>query len=311
MEKRIKYSVVIPVFNSARIVEETVDAVVTFFEESKLEYEIVLANDGSKDDSWKIISSKAEEKPGIIAINLIKNYGQHTAVYCGMQNCTGDFVITIDDDMQNPPGEIIHLINKSAEGYDVVFGRFKQKKHSKVRVWGSSLIKLVNQKVFNCPKDIVPTNFRLIRRDVVERILDYQTLYPYITGLVLMFSSSPANVLVDHQERVIGKSNYNFRRILSLVFRILFNYSAWPLRVVSMGGFIVSGLSFMTGLYLVARKAFHQVQVEGWTGIMVLLSLMGGTIIFILGMLGEYIMHILQQVSNRQIYHIKEVVRNA
>jgi len=307
----MKYSVVIPVYNSATIVGRTIDDVVDFFDKQQLSYELILVNDGSQDMSWDVIQSKAKDGYNIIAINLLRNYGQHTAMYCGLKHSNGDFVITIDDDLQNPPQEMIHLIHKSLEGYDLVFGRFKQKRHSSVRVWGSSLIRLVNQRIFFCPPDLVPTNFRLIRRDVVERILQFQTFYPYITGLVLMFATNATNVWVEHRERPEGKSNYNLTRIISLVFRILFNYSSWPLRVVTSIGFVVSLFSFLIGLYLMARKLLDQVQLEGWTGIMVLLSFLGGLIIFILGMLGEYLIRILQQVSHQQNYHIKEVVKNA
>jgi polyisoprenyl-phosphate glycosyltransferase len=179
-----------------------------------------------------------------------------------------------------------------------------------VRRFGSSIIRLINNRVFHCPRGIVPTNFRLIRRDVVERILQYHTSYPYITGLVLMFSNNPANVLVEHRERPEGKSNYNLVRILSLVARILFNYSVWPLRLVSTAGILISFVSFIIGLVLIANKLLDKVAVEGWTGMMVMLAFFNGVVILILGMLGEYTARILQQISSSAIYHVKEIVGN-
>jgi glycosyltransferase involved in cell wall biosynthesis len=240
----------------------------------------------------------------------MRNYGQHTALYCGLKYSTGGCVITIDDDLQNPPEEMIHLIDKVNEGHDLVFGQFRQKKHSGVRRFGSSIIRLINNRVFHCPRGIVPTNFRLIRRDVVERILQYHTSYPYITGLVLMFSNNPANVLVEHRERPEGKSNYNLVRILSLVARILFNYSVWPLRLVSTAGILISFVSFIIGLVLIANKLLDKVAVEGWTGMMVMLAFFNGVVILILGMLGEYTARILQQISSSATYHVKEIVGN-
>jgi glycosyltransferase involved in cell wall biosynthesis len=305
-----KYSVVIPVYNSAGIVGRVVDQTAAFFTGHVWDYEIILVNDGSRDQSWEVISQKAGENPHVIAINLMRNYGQHTAVYCGFEHSSGDYVITIDDDLQNPPEEIIHLINKIGEGYDTVFGRFKQKRHSNVRNLGSYGIRLINNRIFHCPKDIVPTNFRLIRREVIDRILQYHTAYPYITGLVLMFSSRPGNAWVEHREREEGKSNYNFYKIMSLVLRILFNYSVLPLRFVTSIGFVISLLSFVAGILLIINKLLQNVQMEGWTGIMVMLAFFNGMIILLLGMLGEYTVRILQQISTKEIYHTKEVVEH-
>jgi glycosyltransferase involved in cell wall biosynthesis len=306
----LKYSIVIPVYNSARIVEQVIDQTMDLFEKQGWDYEIILVNDGSRDQSWEVISKKAKVCPPVTAVNLMRNYGQHTAVYCGFRFSSGDYVITIDDDLQNPPEEIIHLIDKLKDGHDLVFGRFRQKKHSGVRNIGSHIIRLINNRVFRCPPDIIPTNFRLIRRDVIDRILQYHTSYPYITGLVIMFSNNPANVWVEHRERLEGRSNYNLYKILSLVARILFNYSVWPLRLVSSAGFLISFLSFLVGVILIFNKLLDKVQVEGWTGLMVMLAFFNGMVILILGMLGEYTARVLQQISSSEIYHVKDIAKH-
>ncbi|NOH04656.1 MAG: glycosyltransferase family 2 protein [Chloroflexi bacterium] len=304
-----KYTIVIPVYNSSSIIGKVVEHTVKFFEQHSWNYEIILINDGSRDQSWSVISEQASRYPYITAINLMRNYGQHTAVYCGFKYSSGDYVITIDDDFQNPPEEIIHLIEKMQTGHDVVFGRFKQKKHSIIRRIGSHVIRFINNNIFNCPPEIIPTNFRLIHRDVVNRILQYRTAYPYITGLVLMFSHNPANAWVEHREREEGKSNYSLIKILSLVSRILFNYSVWPLRVVSTAGFFVSFAGFFGGAILIVNKLFNKAIVEGWTGLMVMLAFLNGVTILMLGMLGEYTVRILQQISVNEIYHVKDIIR--
>jgi polyisoprenyl-phosphate glycosyltransferase len=305
-----KYSVVIPVYNSASIVGRVIEQTMEFFEKYQWDYEIILVNDGSRDNSWNVISGKANIHSQVTSINLMRNYGQHTAVYCGFQHSSGDYVITIDDDLQNPPEEIIHLIEKVKDGHDVVFGRFKHKQHSGVRNVGSYIVRLINNKVFVCPSGIIPTNFRLIRRDVVDRILQYRTAYPYITGLVLMFSNNPGNAWVEHHERIDGKSNYNLYKILSLVARILFNYSVLPLRFVSMGGIFISFISFLAGVVLIINKLLNNILVEGWTGLMVMLAFFNGVIILILGMLGEYTVRILQQISSDKNYHVKDIIKH-
>jgi len=306
--KEAKYSVVIPVYNSAHTVALVVDQVADFFGRERTEYEIVLVNDGSRDASWDVLKTTATGDARIIAVNLLQNYGQHTALYCGFQYCTGERVITLDDDLQNPPAEIGRLIEKADEGHDVVFGRYRQKRHPWGRVMGSLLIRQINRRIFHCPRELVPTNFRLIQRDVIDRMLQYQTAYPYITGLTLMFAANPANVWVEHLERPGGKSNYTLRRILSLVARILFNYSLWPLRFVSTAGLIISFASFLIGLGIIYVRVFRGFSVEGWAGIMVMLSFFNGVTVLMLGMLGEYTARILRQVSSKQAFHVKEVI---
>lgn len=305
-----KYSVVVPVYNSANIVGKTIDRIVAFLENHALDYELILVNDHSSDESWMVVQEKALKNRQIIAINLLNNYGQHTALLCGFQKSTGDFVITLDDDLQNPPEEIIHLISKINEGYDLVFGRFRQKQHVFYRRLGSILINLVNERIFHKPQDLVCTNFRIIRRDVVDRICSYRTTYPYITGLALLFSDNPANVWVEHHKRLIGKSNYNLFKIIELVMRILFNYSTFPLRMVSLMGLIISGLSFFLGIFYFGRAVFVGTSVPGWATTIILLSFFNGMTLLILSMLGEYTMRLLNQMSYLSAYEIKEIIAN-
>jgi glycosyltransferase involved in cell wall biosynthesis len=304
----VKISAVIPVFNSEALVGQTVDRTVACFEKHGLCYEILLINDGSPDKSWEIVRNKARANPHIVAINLLRNYGQHTAMFCGLQHSRGDFVITLDDDLQNPPEEMIHLIDKAKEGHDVVFGRFRQKQHAPYRRLGTRIIGVINERIFHKPPALVLSNFRLIRRDVVNRICGYQTNYPYIQGLVLMFATNPANVLVEHAERPIGKSNYNFIRIARLVMAILFNYSSVPLRIVSTIGIAVSVLSLGLGLLYFLRALVIGTTVPGWTSVVVLLSLLNGISMLMIGMLGEYLVRLLNQLSQTERYHIREII---
>jgi glycosyltransferase involved in cell wall biosynthesis len=309
-ENTYKYSAVIPVFNSEAIVGDTIDRTVAFFEAHRFDYELIMVNDGSADGSWEVVRARAEANPHIIAIDLLRNYGQHNAVFCGLQHSTGDYAITLDDDLQNPPEEIIHLIEQILEGYDVVFGRFRIKEHVGYRRAGSRVIALVNRRVFHYPKDLAITNFRIIHRDVVERMINYRTSYPYIQGLALMFSSKRANVWVEHQPRPVGKSNYNWWRIGSLVMRILFNYSAFPMHAVTTIGVIVSVFSLLLGLFFVLRAVFVGVSVPGWTTVVVLLSFFNGINLIIMSMLGEYIIRLVNTVSSKESYHIRQIVRS-
>ena len=299
------YSIVIPVYNSERIVGETIDRVVDTFTRAGLKFELILVNDGSPDGSWEVIADRARRLPGVVALDLLKNYGQHYANLAGLAEATGDYVITMDDDLQNPPEEALRLIDKAVTGgHEVVFAEFAQKAAPGFRRIGSRLIGQVNRRIFGQPADLVVSNFRILRRDVVDRILGSRTAYPYLTGQALMFSGDRANVTVRHDPRPVGRSNYNLGRILKLVVTILFSYSSWPLRAAALLGFTVSALSFLLGGVLVIRALVRDDGVPGWTSIMVLLSVFAGTIIALLSMIGEYVVRTLNTVSSSEAYHV-------
>ena len=302
------YSVVIPVYNSEAIVGETVRRVEEVFEGAGLRYEIVLVNDGSPDRSWTVISELARTRPEVVALNLLKNYGQHHANLAGFMESHGDYVITMDDDLQNPPDQVLLLIDAALQGHDVVFGKFERKQAAGYRQLGSRLISMVNRRVFGQPDDLAVSNFRILRRDVVDRICASRTAHPYVTGQALIFSNNPSHVSVRHDLRTVGKSNYSLARILRLVLTILFSYSSFPLRAAALGGFGLAGLSFLLGVFYLVRGLTDETHVQGWTTIVVLLSAFNGFIIAMLSMLGEYVVRTLNAVSVQQSYHVIERV---
>jgi polyisoprenyl-phosphate glycosyltransferase len=302
------YSIVIPVFNSEPIVGETIDRIVDVFTGAGLRYELILVNDGSSDHSWQVISERAARLPNVVALNLMRNYGQHYANLAGITEATGDYVITMDDDLQNPPDQALVLIDAAMAGHEVVFGQFEQKQAGGVRRLGSKLIGIMNNRIFGKPADLVVSNFRILRRDVVDRIVGSRTSFPYITGQALMFSGDRANVLVRHDPRPVGKSTYNLVRILRLVLTILFSYSSWPLRAAAALGFAIAGLSFLLGGVLVTRGLLRDSVVPGWTSTMVLVSMFAGFIIALLSMIGEYVVRTLQTVSTEETFHVVQRV---
>lgn len=302
---RFRYSIVMPVYNSQDIVGTTIDQVVQTFTDAGLDFELICVNDGSPDDSWRVISERADQIPGVLALDLMKNYGQHYANLAGFTEATGDYVITLDDDLQNPPDQALLLIEQAVTGgHEVVFGQFEQKQAGVTRRIGSALIGRINRRVFGQPPDLVVSNFRILRKDVVDRIVASRTAYPYITGQALLMSRDRANVSVRHDPRPIGKSNYNLTRIVALVLTILFSYSSWPLRSAAVLGFAISGLSFLLGGFLIVRALVTETAVPGWTSIMVLLSLFAGVIIALLSMIGEYVVRTLTTVSHDASFHV-------
>ncbi len=305
-----KFCAVIPVYNSASIIRNTIARTVAAFEEHDINYEIVAVNDCSHDASWQILTDLAAKNPRLTVIDLVRNAGQHAALICGIQNSDADYYITLDDDLQNPPEEIIHLIEKALEGYDFVCGRFHQKKHSLYRRLGSRLIHLMNERIFGKPKDYALTNFRIIERSLAERIVAYRTPYPYISGLAISLAANIGNVDVEHHERAQGKSNYSLAKILRMVLTILFNYSSFPLRVLCGLGVAVSTLSFMLGAYFMIQALCRHVSVPGWTTIVVLMSFYNAFLALMLGMIGEYLIRILNTTSEQRCFHVREIVKH-
>lgn len=303
------YSVVIPVYNSEAVVAKTVTLVRKFFQSQALRFEIILVNDGSKDRSWAVISDLAREFPEVVAINLLKNYGQHHANMCGFREAKGEYVITMDDDLQNPPEEIGKLIETIMNGYDLVIGRFESKKHAFSRRMGSHLVGWLNRKIFDVKEDLILTNFRIIRRDVVDRICRDKSFSPYIPGLILKYSSNRRNVLVRHQQRLVGASNYNWRRIARLMANILFNHSSIPLRFCAAFGFVVASISFFLSAFYLLQALVEGTKAPGWATLVILMSFFNGVLILLMSVIGEYLIRVLREVGTQSCYEISEVVR--
>ena len=302
-------SVVIPVFNSADLVSATVDELRDELDRVGQAFELVLVDDGSEDDSWSVISALATDDERITVIRLLRNYGQHSAMLCGLRATTGEWVVTMDDDGQNPPTEIAPLLEAAVDGdHDVVFGRFHAPQKSFTRRLGSRAINRINTRVFGKPPHLAVSNFRLLHRRVVDRITASTTPYPYLTGQALKYSTNPGNLDVDHRPRAVGDSNYTLVRIIRLVLTIMFSYSAAPVHVMALVGLIVSIGAFVLGSVYLVTAIVSGTNVEGWASVAVLLSFLNGVAILMLSMLAEYTVRILTQLSDSQPYQVAQRV---
>lgn len=308
LEKNLMLSVIIPVYMSEKILKHTVDQTLNTLNSIGIKYEILLIDDGSIDNTWQVAKSCAKNFENVKAIKLIKNYGQHTAIYCGISHAKGKYIVTMDDDLQNPPEEIIKLLTKAEEGYDLVFANFEEKKHANYRKFGTRIINLLNKKIFNKSDEIKLTNFRIFTKDVADRLLLYRVYEPYIQGLLLMHATKIANITTKHEARRVGKSNYSLSKIITLVCRLLFNYSSYPLKFLSISGGIIALVSFIWGFVIILKQLFIGSQVEGWTTLVTLLAFLNGFIILLLGVLGEYLIRLIKTVSRNEPYHVEELV---
>jgi glycosyltransferase involved in cell wall biosynthesis len=299
------YSVVIPVYRSAPILPTLLERLDQFFATHPASHEIIFVNDGSPDESWEVLRRLKGSRHDVVIIDLMRNYGQHSAVLCGFEHARGDFVITMDDDLQNPPEEMRHLMRAIDEGHDVVFGAFHQKMHGAIRRAGSRVVDWLNRKLFHKPPDLVLTNFRILRREVVDAVADSRSSFPYIPGLILLNAKAFANVPVEHHPRQQGRSNYGVRQILELVWRIVFNYSAFPLRLLCGIGLVMSLVSFLISGFYLTKNLVAGIRVPGWTTLIVLMSFYQGLILLIFAAIGEYVVRIVNDVSGPRAYRVR------
>ena len=304
--KSSEYSVVVPVYNSEDSLYELCQRISQVFNGIGRTYEIILVDDSSADNSWQIMKELKKKDKNIKIIQLMKNFGQHNAVICGFHHVTGKYVITIDDDLQNPPEEIPKLINKIKEGFDVVIGAQEVKQDSIFKNLGSFFIRYLNTKIFNKPKDLKLSSFRIITRAVVDEIKILKTPYPYISGMILSLTRNLANVTVKHDKRKYGSSTYNITKLIKLAFNLIINYSSLPLKFFTFIGIIVSAASFCMGLYFILKKLIVGIPVPGWTSVVFLLSFFNGLLLIILSIIGEYLARIINEVSNCQQFVIRE-----
>ena len=301
-------SIIIPVFNSEDTLEEVITRIVKVMNSEELSYEIILIDDASTDNSWEKVINLAKKNQNIIGLQLLKNSGQHSANLCGFRHSKNDIIITMDDDLQNPPEEIPKLIKLIVEGNDLVYGQFSSKKHNLFRSIGSKVINKLNKKIFNIKSDVSLSNFRAIDRRIIDLVCAENHFKPYIPGLILKYSQNIGGISVQHDERRIGKSNYTLRKLVSLVFDLLFQHSTIPLRITSIIGLLSSFFVFIFGIYTFYRAIAQGVDVPGWASIAILLSLSSGLIILIMSVIGEYLIRILNQVSHQDTYKISRMV---
>ncbi len=310
MNSAPKYSVIIAVYNSKSTLALVVNEVLNFFKRLDATFEIILVNDGSQDGSWNIAEQLCADFPQVVAIDLTRNCGQHTALFCGFQFARGQAAITLDDDLQNPAGEISKLISKAAEGYDLVLGRYAVKQHSLYRRIGSRVIQRLLEKIFNKPRDLVMTNFRLVDRSIVDRVKVFRGLNPYLPGLIFAASARAANVTVEHRPSEQLRSRYTLLTLLELVGRLLFQYSIFPLRVLVLIGGAISVAAFSLSSFFFIRGCIYPSRAVGWTSLVVLISFFSGFIILLLWVLGEYLLRVVSYLNHPEPYFVRKLIRN-
>ena len=306
-------SFVIPCYRSSQtlpsVIQEIKDTMKTL---KNYEYEIVLVNDSSPDDTFCVITGLCRENDNITGINLARNFGQHAALMAGFHYVKGDVVVCLDDDGQTPACEVGRLLAGIEEGADVVYAKYNHKHHSGFRNFGSHVNEVMTRIMLGKPKDLYVSSYFAAKRFVVDEMIRYEYAYPYVIGLVLRTTKNIVNVEIDHRDRQAGESGYTLKKLLGLWFNGFTAFSVKPLRVATVTGTICALCGFAYGIYTIIKKIFIQPPdlVIGFSALMSVIVFMGGMLMLMLGRVGEYMGRMYVSMNNSPQYVIREIVGN-
>ncbi|MBQ4529125.1 MAG: glycosyltransferase family 2 protein [Lachnospiraceae bacterium] len=285
-----KVSFVIPCYGSEHTIETVTQQIKAVMGTRKeYDYEIILVNDYSPDNVWSVITRLCQEDGHIRAVKLAKNFGQHSALMAGYTFVTGDYIATLDDDGQTPAEEVFKLIDKVKEGYDVAYGYYAERKDNIFRKFGTLMNNKMLETMIEKPKNIHLTSYFVAKRYIVEEITKYQNPYPYIWGLVLRTTRNIVNVEINHQERKEGKSGYTFAKLINLWMNGFTAFSVKPLRIATGVGAVTSVLGVAFIIFTIVKKLLNPELVPGYSSLMAVLLFIGGMLMVMLGLIGEYV----------------------
>ncbi len=301
------YSIVVPVYKGEHSLKELCYRIDNTFENVEGDYEVILVDDGSPDNTWQIMKSLRTKDQKIKIIRLTRNYGQHNAIMCGFRHAFGDYVITMDSDLQNPPEEIPKMIQamESSE-CDMVYGLPEKKQHPFMRNIASILNQKILSVVFKRDASQRTSGFRLIRHQVLSHILQDHTPNPNIGSMISMATDRTSSIYVAHDKRAHGSTTYTFDKLLRHFLNGILYYTAIPLRTVSYLGIMSAFLSVTLSCYYFIRYLLGKISVPGWTTVVLLLLFFSGMVMFSLGIIGEYLLRIIQEVRGNPQYLIRE-----
>lgn len=304
-----KISFVIPCYHSEHTIESVVEEInMTMSDHVQDCYEIILINDGSPDATFTKIKELCSKHRNIIGVSMAKNFGQHAALMAGFRLASGDYIVCLDDDGQTPADEVYKLLDKVEEGYDVVYAAYPHKKHSIFRNFGSLVNSKMTEWMLNKPKELYISSYFAAKKFVIDEMTRYTNPYPYVIGLVLRTTNNVTCVEVTHREREKGASGYTFHKLLALWINGFTAFSVKPLRVATFMGMFSAVCGFVYAIWVIIHKIINPVAPMGWTSTIIILLILGGMILFVLGLIGEYIGRMYISMNNAPQYVIKEVL---
>jgi undecaprenyl-phosphate 4-deoxy-4-formamido-L-arabinose transferase len=298
-------SIIIPVYYAEKTLSELVLRLQSVLPSLFSQYELLLVNDGSRDGSWEIISALAKRHSWIHGINLMRNYGQHNAILCGIRQVKYDTIITMDDDLQHPPEEIHKLLEKLDEGFDVVYGSPEQEVHSIWRNLASQLTKLALQGTMGAQTARKVSAFRAFRTLVTQAFQSYQNSYVNIDVLLTWGTDLFTSVPVRHDPRYAGESRYTFRKLMVHAINMVTGFSVLPLQIASWMGFAFALFGGLVLVYVIGRYLIQGGSVPGFPFLASTIAIFSGVQLFALGIIGEYLSRMHFRLMDRPPYLVR------
>ena len=307
MSKKL-VSFVIPCYRSEQTLESVINEIDETMAGMDYDYEIILVNDGSPDNTWgkiqEIAGKRTDER--VFGITFAKNFGQHAALMAGLRQTKGDFVVCLDDDGQTPANEVGKLLAALEGDADAVYARYGHKQHNLFRNFGTAMNEWMASVMLGKPKDLFVSSYFGVRRFVVDEMVKYESSYPYVIGLVLRTTKHVVNVDVNHRKREIGTSGYTFAKLLGLWINGFTAFSIKPLRIATMSGTIFACFGFLYAIYTVIKKFVNPNVPVGFSALMSAIMFIGGMVMLMLGMIGEYLGRVYISQNKNPQYVIRE-----
>lgn len=301
-------SVVIPVYRSEATLTDLTDRLMSVLRKTGALFEIVFVDDNSPDGSWRVLAELREKYPdNIVAVQLMRNSGQHNAIMCGLRHTRGRLIVTMDDDLQNPPEEIPKLLRAIDEGgFDLVYGQYAGKNHQPWRNLGSVLVNTFYRLVFH--SKLTVTSFRVFRRELAESVLSYDLNYTFLDGLFAWNTQRIGATPVEHHPRKEGRSGYSLAKLATLAMNLFTNFSLLPLQCVSAIGFLSALLGFLLGAYYLILSVLGAIEVPGYASVIVAVFVLGGLQLLALGVIGEYLGRLHLNVNRKPQYRERQIL---
>ncbi|KAA0140533.1 glycosyltransferase family 2 protein [Gimesia chilikensis] len=305
MSESLELSIVVPVYESAETLRGLSERLVAAASQITASFEIIFVDDGSQDKSWQVLSALISENPLIIkGLQLMRNYGQHNALMCGFKHSNGRIIVTLDDDLQNPPEEMYRLYQYLEEtGTDVLYGLPFRRNDGSFRKLASIPIQFFIQKSIGLPGPV--SAYRLIRRPVIDAILCYKLNFTFIDGLISWNTSRISYLEIEHQPRSRGRSGYSIRKLLLHALNIITNFSIFPLQIASATGLVTSLLGLSLGIFYLIQYSINNISVPGYASTIIAILTLGGLQLLALGIVGEYVGRVHLNINSKPQYTVR------
>jgi glycosyltransferase involved in cell wall biosynthesis len=306
MKNDIYISVVSPVYQAGNLVDKLVERIRSAVAELTEDYEIILVEDNSSDNSWQKIEENCNKYSNVKGIKLSRNFGQQYGIQAGLDASKGQYIVTMDCDLQDRPEEIGKLLAKATEGFEIVVASRKIRKDDFLKKVLSFIFYKTLGYLTETKQDRSIANFVIYHRKVVEAMASFRDFNRYYPMIQQMVGFCYTKVIIEHAEREDGKSSYSFKKRLRLAIDTILTFSDKPLRLTVKFGILLSFLSICTAIGMVILYIYSEIIVEGWTSLALLISFLSGAIISVLGMVGLYVGRTYESVKNRPTYIVQE-----